>query len=119
MALQVKNGDYVPNGAGGFVAVSGGQALLDRVLFRLTARRGAFPLLPEFGSRLYLLPRKKPSARQALAASYAAEALADETDLKITKTVWEEDRAALTVYFSWNGQALDVAVSLDGEGESQ
>jgi len=119
MALQMKNGDYVPNGTGGFAAVSGGQELLERVLFQLTARRGAFPLLPELGSRLYLLLREKPSARQALAASYAAEALADETDLKIIKTVWEEDSAALTVHFAWNGQALAAAVSLDGEGGTQ
>ena len=40
MELKLEQGDYVPDGAGGFETLDGAQALLARVLFRLTARRG-------------------------------------------------------------------------------
>ena len=55
MELELKNGDYVPDGIGGVHRVSGREALAQRVLFRLTARRGSFPFWPELGSRLYQL----------------------------------------------------------------
>ena len=63
---QLREGDYRPDGAGGFALATGGAGVLERVLFLLTARRGGFPLLPEVGSRLYLLSRARPSARGAL-----------------------------------------------------
>ena len=64
MELQIQNGDYVPDGLGGFRRLTGGEALLQRVLFRLVPRRGAFPFMPELGSRLYLVLREKPAARR-------------------------------------------------------
>ena len=75
MERRLSQGDYVPDGGGGLTALGDGEEVLARVLFRLTAHRGAMPFLPELGSRLYLLGREKPSARQALAAQYVAEAL--------------------------------------------
>lgn len=35
MELRLEQGDYVPNGAGGFQRLEGAEALLQRVLFRL------------------------------------------------------------------------------------
>ena len=81
---KLRDGDYRPDGAGGFQQAAGAQEVLERVLFQLTAHRGAFPLLPTVGSRLYLLPRARASARQALAAAYTAEALGEEPDLTVT-----------------------------------
>ena len=52
MGLSLRNGDYVPDGTGGLRRTEGREALLEQVLFRLTARRGTFPFLPELGSRL-------------------------------------------------------------------
>lgn len=69
------NGDYVPDGHGGIQRVSEERGLLSEALFRLTCRRGSFPLLPELGSRLWRLPEEKPSARNMAARQYAAEAL--------------------------------------------
>ena len=46
MEAKLFNGDYIPDGLGGVVRCEGADALLERVLFRLTARRGQFPLLP-------------------------------------------------------------------------
>ena len=105
------NGDYVPDGAGGLCRLSGGEEILARALFRLTARRGAFPFLPELGSRLRLLLREKPSARQALAVQYAAEALREEPDLKVTAVELTEN-GKLTVRLDWQGETLEAAVTL-------
>ena len=55
MSILLKNKDYAPDGGGSVTAVEGGEAILCDVLFRLNARRGSFPLMPEFGSRMYRL----------------------------------------------------------------
>ena len=112
MALKLMDGDYVPDGMGDFVSLCGAEDLLNRVLFKLTARRGSFPLLPEVGSRLYLLLREKPSARQAMGAAWAAEALADEDGLSVTEAVWDEGSHTLRVLLRWRGESLDVTVSV-------
>lgn len=52
MELELKNGDYLADGVGGLRRVGGREALLQRVLFRLTARRGGFPFWETLGSRL-------------------------------------------------------------------
>ncbi len=84
------------------------------MLYRLTARRGALPFLPELGSRLYLLGREKPSARQALAAQYVAEALRDETDLAVrsVELVQNGETGLLTVYLDWQGETLTAQVTV-------
>ena len=115
MELKLEQGDYVPDGTGGFAALDGAQALLDRVLFRLTARRGQFPLLPELGSRLYQLGRERPSARSALALQYVTEALAPETDLAVVETVLTEHgagTASLEVALAWQGTPLAIQLEL-------
>ena len=114
MEPKLVNGDYVPDGAGGMVRLSEAEEVLARTLFRLTARRGAFPFRPDLGSRLHLLLREPPSARQALAAQYAAQALEEERDLKVTEAALSrtEDRALLTVRMEWQGENLTAAVEL-------
>lgn len=120
MERKLKNGDYIPSEKGGLTVVTGTDALLQRVLFRLTARRGAFPFLPQLGSKLYLLPREKPSARQALAMQYAVQALEEETEVKVTGvTVKERDGVLdLTVALDRQGQALHADVTI-GEGTDE
>ncbi len=112
MELKLVSGDYVPDGGGGLCRLDGAEELLARVLFRLTARRGALPFLPELGSRLYLLPREKPSARQALAAQYTAEALQEERGLKVTgvELTGQGEEGRLTVRLEWQGEPLSVTV---------
>jgi len=109
---MLKEGDYVPDGEGGLRRVAGGEELLQRVVFKLTARRGKFPLLPELGSRLYLLTREKPGRRRALAEQYVAEALADEPDLLVTGVTLDEARQRLHVTLVWQGKDLAAAVAL-------
>lgn len=117
MELKLINGDYVPDGAGGMCRLSGAEEILGRVLFRLTARRGGLPFLPQLGSRLRLVLREKPSARQALAAQYVTEALKEETGLRVAQVELSgEDPGQLTVCLEWQGEPLSVTVDLDRLG---
>ncbi len=117
MEWKIVEGDYVPDGMGSLTALSGGEEVLARVLYRLTARRGKLPFLPDLGSRLYQLGREKPSARRALAAQYVEEALREETDLAIqsVELAQEGDVGLLTVYLDWQGEALTVRLPLNKE----
>ena len=81
MELKLVNGDYLPDGRGGLEQAE--EEILQRALSRLTARRGSFPFLPEFGSRLYLLGTVAPSVRALAAERYVTEALAPETALRV------------------------------------
>ena len=112
MEWMLRDGDYVPDGQGSLTALSGGEEILARVLYRLTARRGALPFLPELGSRLYQLEREKPSARQALAAQYVEEALREEPDLTVRSVELSEaeNRGLLTVRLDWQGETLTARV---------
>lgn len=114
MELMLRGGDYVPDGRGGFQRAEGTDALLQRVLWKLTVRRGSFPFLPELGSRLYLLPREKPGDRRALARQYVAEALAGEQNLEIDGVTLEEEY--LRVDLTWRGEPLTAAVTLEPAG---
>lgn len=115
MEWKLADGDYVPDGAGSLTALTGGEEVLARVLYRLTARRGALPFLPELGSRLYQLGREKPSARQALAAQYVAEALRGEADLNVRSVELAQmgEDILLTAYLDWQGEELTVRLPLD------
>lgn len=83
MELKLQNGAYLMNAAGGFQTVSGNEELVQRALMRLTARRGGFYPLPDYGSRLYTLCRMKPSERSAAARQFAVEALASEPRITV------------------------------------
>jgi len=115
MEWKLTQGDYVPDGMGGLTALGGGEEVLARVLYRLTARRGGLPFLPELGSRLYQLGREKPSAREALAAQYVAEALREESDLSVQSVELspQGEGARLIVYLDWQGEELTVQLPLE------
>lgn len=110
MEWKLVNGDYVPDGMGGLTALTGGEEVLARTLYRLTARRGGLPFRPELGSRLYQLSREKPSARQALAAQYVAEALEEEPGLTVRSVELTQtgEPGLLTVVLDWQGEKLTV-----------
>ena len=115
MELELKNRDYIPDGSGGLVRGEGRREVLARVLFRLTARRGALPFLPDLGSRLHEVLREKPSARLAAARQYVAQALEQEdvniTDVTLTDI---EEGAKLVVTLEWKGETLSVTTQLEG-----
>lgn len=115
MALVMRGGDYVPDGKGGFVSCHGAQETLERLLWKLSVRRGSFPFLPELGSRLHLLGRAAPAQRRALAEQYVIEALSDE-EAEVTEVELAEsgDTASLTAHVRWRGEELAVTVALGG-----
>ncbi len=116
MALILRDGDYVPDGSGGFVTARGSQELLERVLWKLSVRRGSFPFLPELGSRLHLLCRAPEREREALAEQYVKEALADE-DLTVTAvrlSPGKEGSAELVLSLLYRGEDLTAAIQVGG-----
>ena len=115
MELKLQNGDYVSDGAGGLRRVSGRDALLQRVLFRLTAKRGKFPFREDLGSRLWQLGRLSAAERQAAAKQFVAEALAAEPELRVgtvTLTPGTGETAELTAELEWQGENLLVTLEI-------
>ena len=115
MGLSLREGDYVPDGTGGLRRTGGQEALLGRVLFRLTARRGSFPFLPELGSRLWQLGQLPAVQRQSAAEQYVAEALAAEPELTVERVSLTESgggRAQVTAAMTWRGETLSVTVEV-------
>lgn len=108
--LKIRDGDYVFNSAGTVRRVKGREALLQRVLFKLTARRGAFPFLEGLGSELYRLGSLPPSQRQGAAQTAAAQALADEEDLELERV--ELDGERLTVRLRYQGEPLELKLTV-------
>ena len=114
MEIKLIQGDYVADGLGGIVRFSGADALLARVLFRLTARRGQFPLLPQMGSQLYLLGRETAANRSSAARKFVAEALAPEnvsvTDVLLSSA--GQGRIQLEVLLDYQGSDLSVTLTV-------
>ena len=112
---QLREGDYRPDGAGGFALATGGAGVLERVLFLLTARRGGFPRAAGGGQPTVSAVSGAALGRERLGASYAAEALAGEgKTLRVLGAVWTEETRTLTVELEWQGEpmqaVLDAAV---------
>ena len=114
MENLLRDGDYVPNGFGGFTRLYGPQEVLARALFRLTCRRGSFPFLPELGSRLQELGREKPSAREAAAKIFCASALRDMElevdDVRLTQLPDGHARMEVWLTVEDEKQALEVRI---------
>ena len=116
MSLLLKDRDYAADGNGGVAVVRDTEALLNEVLFRLTARRGSFPFLPELGSRMERLKREKPSSWEGLARQFAVEALDDLDGVTVVeaKVSREQDALTVTVELLWQGEQMSAAVQLEG-----
>lgn len=108
--LKIRNGDYVPDGVGGADRVKGRDALLQRVLFKLTARRGGFPFLEDLGSTLHALGGETPSRRQSAAEAAVMQALAEEKNLRVERVKLEGDR--LAVRLEYEGEELSLQLTV-------
>ena len=106
--MMLVNGDYVPQ-ENHLRSVEGDEAVLQRMLMKLTARRGQFPFMEDFGSRLWTLDRLRPAERQALQ---------DEPGLTIEQVTLAENggKAALTVKAIKGERRLTAEVALGQEG---
>lgn len=114
MEPRIHNGDYIRDGLGGVIRCQGADALLERILFRLTARRGGLPLLPGLGSRLYLLGREPAAQRLSAARQYVAEALAEEnvTVTDVILTPESQGRIGIKVLLDYQGTEMAASVTL-------
>lgn len=114
MELELKNGDYIADGVGGLRRIGGREALLQRVFFRLTARRGSFPFWETLGSRLWELGRVPAPKRPAAARQYVTEALAEEpvTVEDVTVEQSRGETALVTARLRYQGEALPVTVEV-------
>ena len=114
MELELREGDYVADGVGGLRRVRGREALLQRVLFRLCARRGAFPFWESLGRRLWELGRVPAPERRSAARQYVTEALAEEpvtvTDVLLAPA--GEGRVRVTVLLDCQGTALSASMDI-------
>lgn len=109
MDLWLEEGDYVPDGKGGFVEASGVDGLVQRLLYRLTVPLGSFAPLPEFGSELPYLSRQKPSSWTALAGQYVRLALEEEEDASldyVTVTALGEGQIEIEINLIWQGETV-------------
>lgn len=113
MELKIFGGDYAV-AEGSLSSVSGAGEILQRVLMKLTARRGGVGPMPGFGSRLYLLPGVKKTERAALCEAYIAEALADESDIAVSSVTVSEAGGEIRIALKlrYKGGDLDVALSV-------
>ena len=113
--MKIRNGDYVPDGAGGMARLSGSEELLQRVLYKLTARRGTFPFLPELGSELYRLGQLRARERAGAAEQYVRQALSDEADLTVEDVTLAERGGGLydmTATLSAAGQTFELTLTV-------
>ncbi len=118
MELKFDAGEYVKSGYGGFATVSGTDETLQRALMRLSARRGSFFPLPDFGSELHTLFSMKKSQRAAAAQRMVYEALEPETGITATGVDYRETgdgTAVVTVALELSGGGSgEVSVSIVG-----
>ncbi|NLT63369.1 MAG: hypothetical protein GXY01_02755 [Clostridiales bacterium] len=102
MELKLKNGQYQRGEYQGLAEVNEIEELLQRINMKLMVHRGSFIPLPDYGSRLYLLSRAKPSYRQIAARKYVLEALADETELVLeTLELIDKPKGEVLLYLSF------------------
>lgn len=116
MSMVLQGGDYVPDGSGGFRGNTEQEALLQRVLLRLSARRGGFAPLPDFGSRLYRLPTERASRRAELSKQYVEEALSEETGLMVQEVEWREAEGVLVAHLSFCEERFQVSFAPEAKG---
>ena len=108
MEMKLVDGDYVSDGMGGFEMVSAEEEVLQRVLFKLQARKGGFAPMPDLGSNLYKLTHIRNSEREIAAKQFIAEALIDEpVELDNMEMIDTDDGVSLKLWFEYNGESYE------------
>ena len=113
MELKLSEGRYAVK-ARTLDTVSGDAELAQRIMMKLTARRGKFWPKPDYGSRLYMLINgERPSNRENAVRQYVAEALSDETgielkDISISQTA--SDAIFIKLTFAYSDGSFSVEI---------
>lgn len=99
MELKLKDGRYSAR-ARSIETVTDYEELAQRIMMKLTARRGKFWPKPDYGSKLYkLINGEKPSNRENAVRQYVLEALSDEKDIEL-QTVDIKETASDAIHIS-------------------
>ena len=82
--------------------------------FILRCRRGKFPLIPDLGSRLYLLPFEKRQNVESAALQYITEALEKENEVAVraVSAAYEGDKIILRVTLSYRGTNAQISLTV-------
>ena len=115
MELKIRNGDYVALENGGMETVDGSAELIQRVLYRLTARREGFPFIPTLGSTLHQLGRVSARERTSAAEAAVREALREEAELDVAGVTLEnaaQGLYTLRIALRYKGDPIEVALTI-------
>lgn len=114
LKLDFENRDLARSPQGWPVPIEGAEEAAQRLLLRLTMRRGSFRLDPELGSRLYAMPRGDGGRMERFAREAVEEALSDMPEARLEELSCrydaDEDRAFVDCRFIWRGQSIDLTV---------
>ncbi|MGI6402821.1 MAG: histidine kinase [Oscillospiraceae bacterium] len=87
MDTLLENGTYALDERGLPIPITGVRALIQRLLIRLSVRKGSFLPDPSLGSELYRLPCAAGEQTNRLALHYAQQALLPEARAKVEQAV--------------------------------
>ncbi len=100
MDTLLENGTHALDERGLPITITGLRALIQRLLIRLSVRKGSFLPDPSLGSELYRLPCSAGEQNNRLALHYAQQALLQEPGAKVEQAVcrlMEEGSLAVSV----------------------
>lgn len=87
MDILLENGTYALDERGLPITVTGLRACIQRLLIRLSVRKGCFLPDPTLGSELYRLPVSGGEQTNRLALHYAQQALLPEPRAKVKQAI--------------------------------
>lgn len=115
MDTQIKDGDFVLDGRGRPVVVTGLKEILQQIMIRLTVKKGSFVYNPNLGSDLYKLYQYS-SDLESQAFLMVHEAISDMEDVFLENvTITQDDNDSITnlnVTVSINSNKEELEVSL-------
>ena len=114
MDTAISNADFLLDGRGRPVVISGMQEILQRVLIRLTIQKGSFIYDPDLGSRLFTLKSTRGDIKQQ-AINLVREALSPMTEVTVEDVVIDrvgEENLSMKVILSTNNETGEVAIKL-------
>ena len=115
MDTAISNGDFVCNSKGYPLTLTGYDELLQRVLIRLSVKKGSFVYDSSLGSRLYTLKISDINIKER-ALSLVQEALADISEVVVegvrTNLTNDGENLELTVIMSINNKEKDVVITI-------
>ena len=114
MDTLLENMDHARGPGGMPQLITGKRALIQRLLIRLSVRKGSFLPDPDLGSELYKLPARDPALRDRLALHWAQEALLPEgvTVKSASCRITAPETLSLSVTAEAGGERYPLEVSL-------